>query len=348
MFVSTATSGAKRSIGLELKGRELADEVARGGSYRNADNGAPMFPASATGRRTRAQDLGDPRGRRGLPVGARDGDPAVGAAASLSAIRHAISISDSTGTPRRARRDDHRMGRRDPRRDREPVRPLEKAVAGIDALGIDRRRRTARPARGGRDLRERHLRPVVGDRHFDAPSHESAPPARGRCARIPGPRPGPEVARAGAFRALIAASASRAPATAKRMRQDPEADDDAGLGPAGELEVVVQRRHPEDALARGLERSRPGGSPRAPPGRTGRPTITSSISCLIITATAPSAPPSGSDPTSPMKTSAGWELNQRKPSEAPTIAPQKTDELARLAARTGSAGSAPRPRFRVT
>src|ERR1043166_469592 len=54
------------------------------------------------------------------------------------------------------------------------------------------------------------------------------------------------------------------------------------------------------------------------------PTKISSTSCLMITAMQPIAPPRASDPTSPMKISAGWALNHRKPSEAPTIAPQKT------------------------
>ena len=37
-----------------------------------------------------------------------------------------------------------------------------------------------------------------------------------------------------------------------------------------------------------------------------------------------SPPPSASEPTSPMKTSAGWELYHRKPRHAPTRAPQNT------------------------
>ena len=51
---------------------------------------------------------------------------------------------------------------------------------------------------------------------------------------------------------------------------------------------------------------------------------TSSNSCLIRTATTPIAPPSDSEPTSPMKISAGCALYQRKPMDAPVIAPQKT------------------------
>src|SRR5436190_16600675 len=54
------------------------------------------------------------------------------------------------------------------------------------------------------------------------------------------------------------------------------------------------------------------------------PTRKSSISCFVAQAITPSAPPSGSEPESPMKTWAGWLLNQRKPSVAPSIAAQKT------------------------
>src|SRR4030095_8273005 len=54
------------------------------------------------------------------------------------------------------------------------------------------------------------------------------------------------------------------------------------------------------------------------------PTTTSSISCLLRTASVPRALPSAIEPTSPMKTSAGWQLNQRKPMLAPTIAAEKT------------------------
>src|SRR6202158_3393642 len=54
------------------------------------------------------------------------------------------------------------------------------------------------------------------------------------------------------------------------------------------------------------------------------PTVTSNSSCLMRIATVPSAAPSASEPTSPMKISAGYELYQRKPSDAPTSDPQNT------------------------
>src|ERR1035441_7564981 len=46
----------------------------------------------------------------------------------------------------------------------------------------------------------------------------------------------------------------------------------------------------------------------------------SNSSCLIITATVPIAPPSASEPTSPMNTSAGCALYQRNPMAEPTMA----------------------------
>ncbi len=47
-----------------------------------------------------------------------------------------------------------------------------------------------------------------------------------------------------------------------------------------------------------------------------------SSSVLVSTAAAARTPPIASDPVSPIKMSAGWELYQRNPTMAPTIAPQ--------------------------
>ncbi len=54
------------------------------------------------------------------------------------------------------------------------------------------------------------------------------------------------------------------------------------------------------------------------------PMMARTISCLVITLMAPSAPPIDKEPVSPMKTIAGGALNHRKPRPAPTMAPQKT------------------------
>ena len=58
------------------------------------------------------------------------------------------------------------------------------------------------------------------------------------------------------------------------------------------------------------------------------PMMTSTISCLVATATAPSMPPSASEPVSPMKIAAGGALNHRKPRPAPITAPQMHREFA--------------------
>ena len=59
------------------------------------------------------------------------------------------------------------------------------------------------------------------------------------------------------------------------------------------------------------------------------PTITRISSCLVTTASVPSAPPSESDPTSPMKTSAGMGV---VPEEAEAGAEQRAAEDDQLAA----------------
>ena len=53
------------------------------------------------------------------------------------------------------------------------------------------------------------------------------------------------------------------------------------------------------------------------------PMIASTISCLVATAMAPSAPPSARMPVSPMKTAAGGALYQRKPRPPPISAATK-------------------------
>ena len=60
------------------------------------------------------------------------------------------------------------------------------------------------------------------------------------------------------------------------------------------------------------------------------PMKSSSSSCLISTATVPMAPPSASEPTSPMKISAGWALYQRKPRLAPVMDAAEDGQLADL------------------
>src|SRR3954447_23993810 len=77
------------------------------------------------------------------------------------------------------------------------------------------------------------------------------------------------------------------------------------------------------------------------------PTMNSSSSCLMSMAMVASAAPSASEPTSPMKISAGYELYQRNPSDAPTSAPQNTVSSAAWGKRTSSRYSA-KTRWPVT
>ena len=86
---------------------------------------------------------------------------------------------------------------------------------------------------------------------------------------------------------------------------DPEPHDDARLRPALEFEVVVNRRHAEDALAGQLEAEATCRMTDTVSSTKMPPMMKNTISCRVITATVPSAAPSASAPTSPMNTCAG-------------------------------------------
>ena len=86
--------------------------------------------------------------------------------------------------------------------------------------------------------------------------------------------------------------------------------------------MMMQRRHAKNALAGQAKRSHLQNH-RKRLQHENPPTKNSRISCLMATAIMPIEPPSASDPTSPMKTSAGCALYQRNPREEPTSAPQK-------------------------
>jgi hypothetical protein len=79
------------------------------------------------------------------------------------------------------------------------------------------------------------------------------------------------------------------------------------------LEMVVDRRHQEDALAGALEIEHLDDDAQRLDHEQPADDA-STISCLVATAMAPSAPPSASEPVSPMKTAAGGALYHRNPS----------------------------------
>src|SRR4029077_2922929 len=96
-------------------------------------------------------------------------------------------------------------------------------------------------------------------------------------------------------------------------RDDPEPDHDLRFGPAKLLEMVMDRRHPENAFAGELERhhlhdhgnrfqhEQPATPPEPAPTTNTPPTPASPISCLPAPAIERRMPPSASEPVSPMK-----------------------------------------------
>ena len=87
---------------------------------------------------------------------------------------------------------------------------------------------------------------------------------------------------------------------------------------------MMERGHLEDALFPPLSLNQETWMSTDSASRMNTPaTKNSRNSCLMRMATRPSVPPSERAPTSPMKTWAGWQLNQRKPRQAPARAPTK-------------------------
>ena len=56
------------------------------------------------------------------------------------------------------------------------------------------------------------------------------------------------------------------------------------------------------------------------------PIIPKTISCFVITLTAPKEPPKDRDPVSPIKIFAGGALYHKNPKQDPTIEPQKIED----------------------
>ena len=132
-----------------------------------------------------------------------------------------------------------------------------------------------------------------------------------------------------------AAAQSRTPAEivgveeAERHRhgqggEDPEADDHGGLGPAGQLEVVVDRRHAEDP---------PAGQPEAAHLDDHRQRLEHEQAADDRAAAAdvererpgrPGPAPMASEPVSPMKIRAGGAFHHRNPVQPPSMAAATT------------------------
>ena len=210
--------GAEPVDRLELERGDLADEVARPRSPRKPESGAPMFPGERDGPTRAPQHLGDPGRRRRLAVGSRDGDPAV--RARRLRLRDApgdLDLGEDRDCPRRARRRAPARVERHARRDREPVgagraigrraseeEPRARAHRSGSTL-LELARRAASPTDDRDAAREQRL----GERPAAAgeTEHRDAPGNRG--AAVDG--------RTALGSALIAASTSRGPTTAKRI-----------------------------------------------------------------------------------------------------------------------------------
>ena len=229
------------------------------------------------------------------------------------------SMSQPIGTPGARRRRDHRVrrraGQRNARADQQQRRT--RRSASLPARRTRRALHAPRPPdRRPRRARERRHRESA--RHGrEAATRES----RGRPTSRSRKRSSPAIA-------VTAASGSTRPTSARIDGDDPEADDDGGLRPALLLEMVMQRRHAEDALAGELEgrdlhdhRHRLEHEQAADDGQhdlvLGRRPRWRRARRRV-----------DSEPVSPMNTMAGGALNQRKPRPAPTSAPQKHRELA--------------------
>ena len=101
-------------------------------------------------------------------------------------------------------------------------------------------------------------------------------------------------------------------------RPDPERSENQHFFEAAMSGAIRKMRFPVILKEAIWRRTDPASMTKTPP------TKKRSISCFVMQATRPSAPPSGREPESPRKTSAGWPLNQRNPRVAPSIAVQKT------------------------
>ena len=128
-------------------------------------------------------------------------------------------------------------------------------------------------------------------------------------------------------------------------RDQPEADDHGRLRPADQLEVVMDRRHAEQATraARRLEHAHLDGDraglDHVDAHRSGR----AAGSVLSVSAQNASAAPSASAPTSPMKIRAGAAFHHRKPRQPPAKAGGEHAHVERVDDRAVDVGVAERP-----
>ena len=177
--------------------------------------------------------------------------PVMATMRAPSRKRAASSTSPQTGTPRARAAPSSGIESGTPgdtttrsaRSKSEPVVPAERAP---DREPVERGERAGEILRGatvgdGDRGPLARAEPRGGDAALREPDHGDLPALELRCAHVP-----PQLDR-------------HERDEREHDGEDPEADDDLGLRPALQLEVVVDRRHPEDALAGRAERTRPAG-----------------------------------------------------------------------------------------
>ena len=246
--------GSKPLARLELEARQLEhpdlaaarSRIDRLPRRASSSSVGPMLPATATRLAARSTSRPVSAVDRGLAVGAGDGEH-LGRVAVLVAS----AAASACGEQARARR-----------------RPACLACARRASSGAMRSSRGARPGLRQHAARRRRAAPAS-----NAPPMKLAPAARARaaprslrrlgarvarrararrCARTSAPSPGRirrgrARARAGLRGVHASPQLQRGQADqAQQHRDDPEAHDDLRLLPAALLEVVVQRRHPEE------------------------------------------------------------------------------------------------------
>ena len=306
MFSSAATRGWNVSVSVSWK----------------LETSATITPASPIARRRPRppQDRCCRRARRGCPP------PAAGA--STSAVVVVLPFVPVTATHGAAR---HPVGELELRDHGRPVRSGRAHEVGLrpDAGRRDDRsalaaartmpRRTSAPA-----LRKRVAREPRGRLRYPSPRPSRARPRPARPSERPRRRGLTRIRRdpstrrcprpvAHPRRPAFVTNHSANPAPAMNAGDDPEADHDLGLAPALHLEVVMQRRHPEDALAGELERGDLQERPTGPRPRRCRRCSGESSSVLVTTASVAMTAPRPSDPVSPMKMSAGIAVVPQEP-----------------------------------
>src|ERR1700729_3363174 len=184
-------------------------------------------------------------------------------------ITSPITLSSTTSTSSSVETDTRRLPMRMPRprpsgRAAAPRCAAERAVEAGVLAEVVRRGRGAVCRCVGAMLRVDVMAPTPSGRGRAAqpgPTPDAcvqSPPRRGRSG---GPRcgPVPGVRRRGGARSRELRHGQVVPVEdaeaqgAEEAAEDPETDDDRGLGPATELEVVVDGGHPEDAPVEGAE-----------------------------------------------------------------------------------------------